>query len=137
MRSGAATPKGLALERFGELVRTRSQGRIDVVVYPNSLLFGDAGEMQALQLGAVDMLAPSLSKFGRSGFPEFELFDLPFPVRDAGPETLLGDTALAVHPDDERYQALVGQNGNPAAGGPVDSHCGRQLCRNGFWHRCG
>ena len=72
------TPKGLALERFGELVRTRSQGRIDVVVYPNSLLFGDADEMQALQLGAVDMLAPSLSKFGRIGFPEFELFDLPF-----------------------------------------------------------
>ena len=25
------------------------------------------------------------------------------------PETLLGDTALAVHPDDERYQALVGK----------------------------
>ena len=72
------TPKGLALERFGELVRARSQGRIDVVVYPNSLLFGDADEMQALQLGAVDMLAPSLSKFGRIGFPEFELFDLPF-----------------------------------------------------------
>ncbi len=26
------------------------------------------------------------------------------------PETLLGDTAVAVHPDDERYQALVGKN---------------------------
>lgn len=26
------------------------------------------------------------------------------------PETMLGDTAVAVHPDDERYQALIGKN---------------------------
>ncbi len=72
------TPKGLALERFSERVQALSQGRIQVVIYPNSVLYGDADEIQALQLGAVDMLAPSLSKFGRIGFPEFELFDLPF-----------------------------------------------------------
>ncbi|MGL4437536.1 MAG: TRAP transporter substrate-binding protein DctP, partial [Giesbergeria sp.] len=72
------TPKGLALERFRERVQALSQGRIQVVIYPNSVLYGDADEIQALQLGAVDMLAPSLSKFGRIGFPEFELFDLPF-----------------------------------------------------------
>lgn len=72
------TPKGLALQRFQELTEQRSGGRIRVVIYPNSSLYGDADEMQALQLGAVDMLAPSLSKFGRIGFPEFELFDLPF-----------------------------------------------------------
>ena len=72
------TPKGLALERFRENLQAASQGRIQVVIYPNSLLYGDAEEMQALQLGGVDMLAPSLSKFGPIGFPEFELFDLPF-----------------------------------------------------------
>lgn len=72
------TPKGLALQRFEELVEQRSDARIQVEIYPNSTLYGDADEMQALQLGAVDMLAPSLSKFGRIGFPEFELFDLPF-----------------------------------------------------------
>lgn len=72
------TPKGLALQRFQELVEQRSGARIQVAIYPNSSLYGDADEMQALQLGAVDMLAPSLSKFGRIGFPEFELFDLPF-----------------------------------------------------------
>lgn len=72
------TPKGLALERFGQRLHELSQGRIAVEIYPNSLLYGDADEMQALQLGAVDMLAPSLSKFGPVGFPEFELFDLPF-----------------------------------------------------------
>ncbi|PIW09067.1 MAG: C4-dicarboxylate ABC transporter [Comamonadaceae bacterium CG_4_9_14_0_8_um_filter_60_18] len=72
------TPKGLAANRFKVLVEQRSGGRIGVQVYPNAQLYGDLDEMQALQLGAVDMVAPSLSKFGRIGLPEFELFDLPF-----------------------------------------------------------
>ncbi len=72
------TPKGLAVNRFKALVETRSDGRILVQIYPSAQLYGDHDEMQALRLGAVEMLAPSLSKFGRIGFPEFELFDLPF-----------------------------------------------------------
>ncbi|MCP5263697.1 MAG: TRAP transporter substrate-binding protein [Burkholderiaceae bacterium] len=72
------TPKGLAVERFKELVERRSAARIRVAVYPAAQLYGDLDEMEALRLGAVEMLAPSLSKFGRVGFPEFELFDLPF-----------------------------------------------------------
>jgi C4-dicarboxylate-binding protein DctP len=72
------TPKGLAANRFKVLVEQRSGGRIAVQVYPNAQLYGDLDEMQALQLGAVDLIAPSLSKFGRIGLPEFELFDLPF-----------------------------------------------------------
>lgn len=72
------TPKGLAVERFKALVAERSAGRMVVEVYPGSSLYGDRDEMQALQAGAVEMLAPSLSKFGRVGFPEFELFDLPY-----------------------------------------------------------
>lgn len=72
------TPKGLAALRFRALVQERSAGRIAVAVYPEGQLYGDHDEVQALQLGAVEILAPSLSKFGRIGFPEFELFDLPF-----------------------------------------------------------
>lgn len=72
------TPKGLAANLFKELVEQRSGGRIGVQVFPNGQLYGDGDEMQALQLGAVDLVAPSLSKFGRIGLPEFELFDLPF-----------------------------------------------------------
>jgi len=72
------TPKGLAAQRFGALVQERSGGRIAVAIYPEGQLYNDHDEMQALQLGAVEMLAPSLSKFGRIGFPEFELFDLPY-----------------------------------------------------------
>ncbi len=72
------TPKGLAANLFKQLVEQRSGGRIGVQVFPNGQLYGDGDEMQALQLGAVDLVAPSLSKFGRIGLPEFELFDLPF-----------------------------------------------------------
>lgn len=72
------TPKGLAANRFKALVEQRSQGRISIQVFPGAQLYSDRDEMQALQLGAVDLLAPSLSKFSRIGLPEFELFDLPF-----------------------------------------------------------
>ena len=72
------TPKGRAASRFKALVEERSGGRIGVQIFPNAQLYGDADEMQALQMGAVDLVAPSLSKFGRIGLPEFELFDLPF-----------------------------------------------------------
>ncbi len=72
------TPKGLAVSRFKRELELRSQGRITVEVHPAAQLYNDREEMQALRLGAVEMLAPSLSKFGRTGFPEFEIFDLPF-----------------------------------------------------------
>lgn len=72
------TPKGLAANRFKVLLEQRSEGRIAVQVFANGQLYGDRDEMQALQLGAVELVAPSLSKFGRIGLPEFELFDLPF-----------------------------------------------------------
>jgi len=76
------TPKGLAADHFSALVAQRSGGRMAVQVFPNGTLYGDDDEMRALQLGAVDLVAPSLSKFGRIGRPEFELFDLPFLLPD-------------------------------------------------------
>lgn len=66
------TPKGLMATRFQQLVAQASEGRIRVDVYPDSQLYGDDDEMEALQLGAVEILAPSLSKFGVAGAPEFE-----------------------------------------------------------------
>ena len=78
------TPKGKAAERFKELAEKATKGRVKVEVYPNSTLYKDKEELEALQLGAVQMLAPSLAKFGPLGVKEFELFDLPyiFPNKD-------------------------------------------------------
>ncbi|XLZ69704.1 TRAP transporter substrate-binding protein [Massilia sp. SR12] len=72
------TPKGQAAERFKLLAEKATGGRVKVQVYPNSQLYKDKEELEALQLGAVQMLAPSLAKFGPLGVKEFEVFDLPY-----------------------------------------------------------
>lgn len=71
------TPKGKGAEKFKELAEQYTEGRVTVEVYPNSQLYKDKEELEALQLGAVQMLAPSLAKFGPLGVQQFELFDLP------------------------------------------------------------
>ncbi len=79
------TPKGQAANEFKRLAEERTKGRVKVEVYPNSMLFKDAEELDALRLGSVQMLAPVPGKFGPAGIPEFEVFDLPylFPDIDA------------------------------------------------------
>lgn len=72
------TPKGKAAEYFAKRAAELTKGRVKVEVYANSALYKDKEEMEALQLGAVQMLAPSLAKFGPLGVKEFEAFDLPF-----------------------------------------------------------
>ena len=72
------TPKGQAAERFKQLAEKATNGRVSVEIYPNSQLYKDKEELEALQLGAVQMLAPSLAKFGPLGVKEFEVFDLPY-----------------------------------------------------------
>ncbi len=72
------TPKGKASEFFAKRAAELTAGKVKVEVYPNSTLYKDKEEMEALQLGAVQMLAPSLAKFGPLGVKEFEVFDLPF-----------------------------------------------------------
>ncbi len=74
----ANTPKGKAADFFAEKAAELTKGRVKVEVYPNSTLYKDKEEIEALQLGSVQMLAPSLSKFGPLGVKEFEAFDLPF-----------------------------------------------------------
>ena len=79
------TPKGKGAAKFEELAEAYTNGAVDVEVYPNSQLYKDKEELEALQLGAVQMLAPSLAKFGPLGVQAFEVFDLPyiFPGYDA------------------------------------------------------
>lgn len=74
----ADTPKGKASEFFAKRAGELTKGKVKVEVYANSTLYKDKEEMEALQLGAVQMLAPSLAKFAPLGVKEFELFDLPY-----------------------------------------------------------
>ena len=72
------TPKGKGANKFKELAEKYTNNRVKVEVYPNSTLYKDKEEVEALQLGAVQMLAPSMAKFGPLGAKEFEVFDLPY-----------------------------------------------------------
>lgn len=76
------TPKGKGAQRFKELAEQRTGGKVRVELYPNSQLYKDKEELEALQLGSVQMLAPSLAKFGPLGVKEFEVFDLPYLFKD-------------------------------------------------------
>ena len=76
------TPKGKAAQKFKELAEQYTEGKVKVEVYPNSQLYKDKEELEALQLGSVQMLAPSLAKFGPLGVSAFEVFDLPYIFKD-------------------------------------------------------
>lgn len=75
------TPKGQGALLFKKLVDERLAGKVKVEVYPNSSLFGDGKEMEALLLGDVQIIAPSLAKFEQYT-PKLQLFDLPFLFND-------------------------------------------------------
>ena len=76
------TPKGLAADKFKELAEKYTGGKVRVEVYPNSSLYKDKEEIEALQLGSVQMLAPSTAKFAPLGAKEFEALDLPWLFKD-------------------------------------------------------
>jgi C4-dicarboxylate-binding protein DctP len=76
------TPKGQAAIMFKKLAEERTKGRVKVEVYPNSMLFKDAEELDALKIGSVQMLAPVPGKLGPAGIPEFEVFDIPYMFPD-------------------------------------------------------
>ncbi|HMK71089.1 MAG TPA: DctP family TRAP transporter solute-binding subunit [Xanthobacteraceae bacterium] len=75
-------PKGKAAMVFKELAEKYTNGKVKVEVYPNSSLYKDKEELEALQLASVQLLAPSISKFGPLGVREFDIFDLPFLMSD-------------------------------------------------------
>ncbi len=74
----ADTPKGQTSDFFAKRAAELTKGKVQLDVYPNSQLYKDKEEMEALQMGAEKMLAPSLAKFGPLGVKEFEVFDFPF-----------------------------------------------------------
>jgi len=76
------TPKGKGALKFKELAEKYTNGKVKVEIYPNSSLYKDKEEIEALQLGSVQMLAPSTAKFAPLGVKEFEALDLPWLFKD-------------------------------------------------------
>ena len=89
-------PKGKAAIKFKELAEKYTDGKVKVEVYPNSSLYKDKEELEALQLGSVQLLAPSISKFGPLGVKEYDVFDLPYlMVDDARARAVYASPVLA------------------------------------------
>ncbi|WP_278619289.1 TRAP transporter substrate-binding protein [Ectopseudomonas oleovorans] len=107
------TPKGQGALLFKKLAEERLPGRVKVDVYPNSSLFGDGKEMEALLLNEVQMLAPSLAKFEQYAKP-MQIFDLPF----------LFDNMEAV----DRFQA------SPEGRGLLTSMEDKNITGLAYWH---
>jgi C4-dicarboxylate-binding protein DctP len=107
------TPKGQGALKFKELAEKKLPGKVQVQVFPSSQLFGDAKELEALLLGDVQLIAPSLSKFDRYT-KKIQIFDLPF----------LFDDIEAV----DRFQD------SPAGQSLLTSMKSRGLIGLGYWH---
>ncbi len=107
------TPKGQGALKFKELAEKKFPGRVQVQVFPSSQLFGDAKELEALLLGDVQIIAPSLSKFDRYT-KKIQVFDLPF----------LFDDIAAV----DRFQS------GPQGKALLDSMVKRGFRGLGYWH---
>ncbi|WP_416828264.1 TRAP transporter substrate-binding protein [Ectobacillus polymachus] len=71
------TPKGLAANKFAELVNEKSNGKIKIEVFPNGSLYSDIEEFRALKSGQVQIIAPSTSNLDTLS-PEWGVLDLPF-----------------------------------------------------------
>src|SRR5712672_4459852 len=87
------TPKGKGALKFKELAEKYTDGKVKIEIYPNSSLYKDKEEIEALQLGSVQMLGPSTAKFAPLGAKEFEAMDLPFAFADDASfqKTIKGD----------------------------------------------
>ncbi|HWK85044.1 MAG TPA: TRAP transporter substrate-binding protein [Caldimonas sp.] len=107
------TPKGQAALKFKELAEKKLPGKVQVQVFPNSQLYGDAKELEALLLGDVQFIAPSLSKFDRYT-KKLQVFDLPF----------LFDDVEAV----DRFQS------GPLGKALLESMTNRGLRGLAYWH---
>lgn len=75
------TPKGLAVNRFSQLVKEKTKGRVEVQVFPNGILYSDKTEMDALMRGDVQMIAPAYSNLSNR-IPAWMAMDLPYAFRD-------------------------------------------------------
>jgi C4-dicarboxylate-binding protein DctP len=107
------TPKGQAALKFKELAEKYLPGKVQVQVFPNSQLFGDDRELDALLLGDVQLLATSLSKFDRYT-KKLQVYDLPF----------MFENLAAV----DRFQH------SPAGKGLLDSMTGKGIKGLAYWH---
>lgn len=71
------TPKGLAVDRFAKLVKEKTNGKVEVQVFPNSILHSEQTEIPALISGEIQMIAPAYSHLSGT-IPQWSVLELPY-----------------------------------------------------------
>jgi tripartite ATP-independent transporter DctP family solute receptor len=86
------SPQYISVEYFRDILAERTDGRLEVSIFPDSQVGDDAQMMSALQSGTLEMTYPSTSP-AASIVPEVALFDLPFlfPTPEAADKVLDGE----------------------------------------------
>jgi valyl-tRNA synthetase len=94
---------------------SRAVGRVFVQLYKEGLIYKDKRLVNwdpKLLTAISDLEVQQVETKGQLWYFDYPLADDPsrkITVATTRPETMLGDTAVAVHPKDERYSALVGK----------------------------
>ncbi len=78
----ASHPVHFAMVRFAEIVAERTNGELDVRIYPGGQLGGESQYIEQLQAGTLDMAKTSAGPI-ESFVPTFSVFSLPYVFRDA------------------------------------------------------
>ena len=78
------TPAGRAAERFAKLINERTNGRVEIKVFPNGQLGTNTQIIEQLQMNIVQIAMPPTAILGQFE-PRMQLIDLPyiFPTREA------------------------------------------------------
>lgn len=71
------TPKGLAAQKFADLVQEKTNHKVKVEIYPNGILYSDGEEVDALVRGDIQMIAPTFTNMTEM-VPSWQVLDLPF-----------------------------------------------------------
>ena len=86
LKYGELNPDGNTMtdtaREFAKLVDEKSGGRIEIEIYPASQLGDERTQMQALQMGAIDLFRPNAVSMGDFGAKKMNLFSLPYVFRN-------------------------------------------------------
>ncbi|MES2254499.1 MAG: valine--tRNA ligase [Pseudomonadota bacterium] len=94
---------------------SRAVAKVFVELYRQGLIYKDKRLVNwdpRLETAVSDLEVENIEIKGHLWHIRYPIDDMPgtfITIATTRPETMLGDTAVAVHPDDERYKALVGR----------------------------
>lgn len=91
LTSALHSTKGKAAQKLKELLESSTKGEMTLEVSYEGKLYKDREELDALQLGAVEMIIPSHTKFVAVGVKEFSLFAFPYLFKDLNDVHLITD----------------------------------------------